>query len=232
MRDHAGTGERGVAGPGRPAASDGHATRARLLAAAVDLFAEHGYQGVSVREICRQANANIAAVNYHFRDKLGLYLAVVGSAIDHMRDTSDLTKRVAVGSSAEARVRHYVRAYVERLMVAAGPTSWIHRLMRHETTAPTPAALQIFELAILPRIEYLASVVAEIMGCRPEDPRVTRCVVSVQAQCLFFRPDPFRAVIASKWPTAVESAEVVADHITEFSLAAMRTLAGAPRDAR
>ena len=71
------------------------ATRARLLTAAIDLFAERGFESVTVREICQQASADVAAVNYHFRDKLGLYLAVLGTAIDHMRDVSDLTKRVA-----------------------------------------------------------------------------------------------------------------------------------------
>jgi AcrR family transcriptional regulator len=202
------------------------ATRERLVVAAIELFAEQGFEGASIREICRRAHTNIAAVNYHFRDKLGLYLEVVQSAIDHMRDTSDLTKRVPPGSSAEQRFRHYVQTYVDRLMTMDGPTSWIHRLMRHEMTEPTPAAVQIFKFAILPRLEYLATLIAELMGCQPDDPRVRLCVASVQAQCLFFRPDPFREAIAAEWPAATEIPEALAEHISEFSLAAIRELAG------
>ena len=48
-------------------------TRARLLKAAEQLFAERGFRKVTVREICHAAKANVAAVNYHFGDKLGLY---------------------------------------------------------------------------------------------------------------------------------------------------------------
>jgi len=53
------------------------ATRARLLDAAAHVFAEHGFQAATIRDICTRAGANVAAVNYHFRDKAGLYLAVL-----------------------------------------------------------------------------------------------------------------------------------------------------------
>jgi len=56
-------------------------TRARLLDAARRLFAERGFEDVTVREICREAGANLALVNYYFGDKLGLYLEVVNQAI-------------------------------------------------------------------------------------------------------------------------------------------------------
>jgi AcrR family transcriptional regulator len=48
-------------------------TRCRLLRAAIDVFALHGYHGASTREICERAGANTAAIHYHFRDKAGLY---------------------------------------------------------------------------------------------------------------------------------------------------------------
>jgi TetR/AcrR family transcriptional regulator, regulator of cefoperazone and chloramphenicol sensitivity len=202
--------------------SQANATRDRLLTAAIDLFAEHGFDGVTVRQICQQAGANIAAVNYHFRDKLGLYLAVLGTAIEHMRDVSDLTKRVAAHASAEERFRHYVRTYLHALTRNDGPASWIHRLMRHETTNPTPAAPMIFDLAIRPRLEYLSGVIGELIGCPPDDPRVTRCVISVHAQCLIYRPDPFHAAVAAKWPVVPGPMDAITDHIINFSLAGIR----------
>ena len=59
-------------------------THGRLLDAAARLFAARGFKDVTVREICRAARANVAAVNYHYRDKEGLYREVLGKAIDTM----------------------------------------------------------------------------------------------------------------------------------------------------
>ena len=64
-------------------------TRARLLNAAARLFAEHGFARVTVRDICRKARANVAAVNYHFGGKDGLYQAVMRMAMETMQGTTD-----------------------------------------------------------------------------------------------------------------------------------------------
>jgi TetR/AcrR family transcriptional regulator, regulator of cefoperazone and chloramphenicol sensitivity len=127
----------------------------------------------------------------------------------------------------EDRFRHYVRIYLHRLTTTDGPASWIHRLMRHETTKPTPVAPQIFDLAIRPRLEYLGGVIAELIGCPTTDPRVVRSVVSVQSQCLIYRPDPFNSAVMAKWPVSPGSTDTIADHIAEFSLAGIRAVAEA-----
>src|SRR6202020_3250974 len=56
-------------------------TRKKLLEVAGRVFAEHGYYAATVRDICAQAGSNVAAVNYHFRDKLGLYTAVLRQSV-------------------------------------------------------------------------------------------------------------------------------------------------------
>jgi AcrR family transcriptional regulator len=63
-------------------------TRCRLLRAAVDVFAHHGYHGASTREICELAGANTAAIHYHFRDKAGLYRELFRLPIEWMADAS------------------------------------------------------------------------------------------------------------------------------------------------
>ena len=49
-------------------------TRERILVEAETLFAEKGYEAVSIREITGAAECNLAAVNYHFGTKQNLYL--------------------------------------------------------------------------------------------------------------------------------------------------------------
>ena len=80
----------GSAAPARTRAD--RETRERLLAAGQRLFADRGFKKVTVREICREAGANVAAVNYHFGDKLGLYREVLQQAIDAMRATTSTLK--------------------------------------------------------------------------------------------------------------------------------------------
>src|SRR3954468_9541294 len=103
-------------------------TRARLLAAATRLFASRGFKKVTVREISREARANVAAVNYHFGDKLGLYREVLQTAAGSMRATLETARASGEGGSAEDKIRAYIRVYLER---AAGSASdaWIHRLV-------------------------------------------------------------------------------------------------------
>ena len=51
-------------------------TKDRLLDAAEQLFAEHGYDATSMRELTTAAEVNLAAVNYHFGSKRELFAAV------------------------------------------------------------------------------------------------------------------------------------------------------------
>ena len=57
-------------------------THSRLLESAVKLFAENGFNGVSVRELCAAADANVAAIQYHFGGKEGLYQAIFATTLD------------------------------------------------------------------------------------------------------------------------------------------------------
>ncbi|MFL2484686.1 MAG: TetR/AcrR family transcriptional regulator [Verrucomicrobia bacterium] len=54
-----------------------NSTRGRLIEVSGELFAERGFDSVSLRMITESANANLAAVNYHFGSKEELILAVV-----------------------------------------------------------------------------------------------------------------------------------------------------------
>lgn len=51
-------------------------TRARILDAAENEFADHGFDGVSVRQIAQRAEVPVALINYHYGSKEGLYRAI------------------------------------------------------------------------------------------------------------------------------------------------------------
>lgn len=60
----------------RSASSPTDSTRERILKVALDLFGQFGFAAVSVRQICDEADVNVAAINYHFEGKDNLYTAV------------------------------------------------------------------------------------------------------------------------------------------------------------
>lgn len=206
-------------------AHDAHAelagvdTRRRLYDAARDLFTDLGFDNVTVRDICKRAEANLAAVNYHFGDKLTLYLEVVRDAIEKMKAANE--ELMAGGEvPAEERLRRYVRSYLPRLMLVEERHGWIQKLMRNEMADPTPGARLIIDQAILPRLTYLAQVVADLLGRPVDDPAVRRTVASIQSQCLFYLPDPVKERVMPGWPERTRaSAAEVAEHVVAFSLA-------------
>ena len=207
-------------------------TRGRLLAAAERMFADHGFGNVTVRDICRVAHANVAAVNYHFGDKLGLYREVLQTAIDRIRATNEAAREAGEGRSAEERLRRSIVIFVTRLLRSGHDT--VHRLVQREIGDPTPALDALIEQGIRPRIEYLSRCVADIIGCPPSDPRVLRCVASIQAQSIAYRPHPIAARLGMPVdaPTAAH-VDAIADHIAEFSLAGVLAVARSrPRRSR
>ena len=197
-------------------------TRARLLKAAERLFADRGFKKVTVRDICRAARANVAAVNYHFGDKLGLYRVVMQSAIDGMRGTNDAAREAGVGQPPEEQLRRYIAIFVDRVLTPGNDA--IHRLINREMNDPTPALDALVEQGVRPRVEYLSGLIAAIIGCDPTDQSVLRCVASVQAQTLAYMPNPIttRLGLANK-PTAANLRDI-ADHIAEFSLAGVHAV--------
>src|ERR1700704_6607704 len=112
-------------------------TRERVLRSAAQLFADRGFKKVTVREICRAAKANVAAVNYHFGDKEGLYREVLAQAIETMQATTDAGRLAGEGGSSEHKLRAYIRVVLQAA-AGTGHDTWIQQLVAHEIADPTP----------------------------------------------------------------------------------------------
>lgn len=57
-------------------------SKQRILEAATKLFARNGFNGISIREICKEADINICMISYYFGGKKELYQAIIEDLIE------------------------------------------------------------------------------------------------------------------------------------------------------
>lgn len=122
-----------MSGAGRAVDSTG----ARILAAAVEEFAAHGYAGATVRDICKRAGVNIALVNYHFGSKEKLYAAVAEQVFAAgPGQLMGLADTVRDESTWKAAVRKWVANSLEIVTAEKPPLSHVAALVIHADSAP------------------------------------------------------------------------------------------------
>ena len=61
-------------------------SKQRILNSATKLFAQKGYDSVGIREICKDANANICMISYFWGSKEGLYKGIVDNLIERQTE--------------------------------------------------------------------------------------------------------------------------------------------------
>ncbi len=198
-------------------------TEARILETAGHVFAETGFQAAKVRDICARAGVNLAAVNYHFGDKLGLYNEVLrygACAAGTGAFSPDLP-----GSTPEERLRSFVHGLLVHMYGEDRP-AWPFRLMTHELAQPTPAFEGVVEQIIRPRYDAIRALVGAVIG-RPVDDRQTRlCTQSIMGQIITYAHG--REVLKRIWTDlefTPETLEEIAGHIASFSCAALKNIA-------
>lgn len=195
-------------------------TRDRLIAAAREVFAESGFKGATVREICRRAEVNVAAVNYHFNGKEALFMAAL-----ELEPLENIIGPVDTARSAEDRLADFIHEFLIRLM--EGYRSPHSQLIMREMLEPSPALDSIAKEIITPLHEYLSGLVSEIAGDRLPADTVRRCVFSIFGQCTYYRNS--REMNRRIYPELEYDADEIAAtvrQITEFSLAGINRLAG------
>jgi AcrR family transcriptional regulator len=195
-------------------------TRQRLLEAAGEVFAERGFHDATIREICEKAQANVAAVNYHFGDKEELYAAV----FDYAR-TCAVAQFIELASPTvppEERLRVFVRAVLTRFFDEGRP-AWLGKLVAREMIEPTKALDSLVNGQIRPNSERLRALTRELVGMEIDEQELWRCTFSIAAQWLFyFHCGQIIKRLNPGQQFGPQDLDRLADHITKFSVAALK----------
>ena len=192
-------------------------TEQRLLEAAGQVFAERGFAAATVREICERAEANIAAINYHFGDKLGLYQAVFRHASACGETQPELAE---LEGTPVARLQAWTVSFL-RGLIAKDRAGWPGRLMTRELADPSPILVEYIEGGARPRYALLLEILA---AARPQlgSETLRRCAASVIGQVIFYHhAKPFIDRLAPDHVLSEGTLTATAEHITAFSLAGL-----------
>jgi len=195
-------------------------TRDKLIEAAGPVFAARGYRAATIREICRRAGVNVAAVNYTFGNKMGLYTEV----LRHVRaaKTSEMQAALDPSLSPEDTIRGVIRARLRSFCREARP-DWHFRLVMHEFSEPTPAMARVIDEGMRPVYDRMRKAAGEIIGLPPDHETTWLCVNSIVGQVLFYTVSrPVLARLQPELKLTPDQVDRIADHIGEFSLAYLR----------
>jgi AcrR family transcriptional regulator len=203
-------------------------TKSRLINAAGEVFAQNGFRSATVREICSRADAHLGAMNYHFRDKIGLYAAVLEHSQQLASKKYPLELGLREGALPEEKLRAFIRSFLLRLLGEGFP-AWHGKLMAREIADPTDALDQVLQSSVRPLYSYMVGILCELLGeGKPaegeESEEVFLSVMGIVGQCLHHFTG--KRVVAAIRPKSFDPADIerIADHITRFSLAGIRGL--------
>lgn len=195
--------------------------RERILSAAGQEFAEHGYEAATIRDICTAAGVNLAAVNYYFGDKRRLYNESVTHA--HQQRTRQVPRpEWAPGTPPEQKLRDFVGNMLQRMLGFDQPP-WQVRLMLREILHPTDACRELVEDYIRPHFTVLVSILDELSAGSLSKAELRRVGLSVVGQCFLYRAagDVVHMLIPSPEINRLHTTDQLADHISSFCLAAL-----------
>src|SRR5262245_31841951 len=195
-------------------------TRKKLLEAAGEVFAEKGYHAATFRNIAEKAGVHFSLLNYHFGDKDQLYLETVRDAY---QTTAERVPTPVWGPDTppQQKLRDFIQTFLRRIVEGHEP-SWPCKLIMRELHQPTEACRHFAEGFARPNCDKLQGILAELLPPDTPPVRYNLIAFSVIGQCLFYRfARPVVTFILGPEEFASYDVELLTDHITRFTLAAL-----------
>jgi TetR/AcrR family transcriptional regulator, regulator of cefoperazone and chloramphenicol sensitivity len=201
-------------------------TRERLLRSAIQVFAERGYAGGTIRDICRRAQANLASVHYYFGDKQGLYAAIFEQVSGMFRQRR--ARYLPPAAPAAERLRVYIQAALEEILGSKGDAADhadLSAIYLAEMAHPTETLDRIVALHIKPSNDELLTIVADLLDLHPQTPLVVDAAASVSGQILrYFLARPLISRLNPDQPPLEDRVDELVERVWRFSLGGILAL--------
>ncbi|MDO8456188.1 MAG: CerR family C-terminal domain-containing protein [Burkholderiaceae bacterium] len=162
--------------PVRAPRSDGVEARARLLHAALRLFATKGFANTSTRELATAAGVNIASISYYFGDKAGLYRAA------YTEPMGGSCGEVITFDPTQAPLEPALRLMLTQFVAPLKQGDLVQQCMRlhfREMLEPTGLWAEEIDNGIRPAHEALLQVLCQHLKLEQADDDIHRLAFSI-----------------------------------------------------
>jgi AcrR family transcriptional regulator len=200
-------------------------TKARLLQAARHVFAERGLKNATVRDICDRAEANVAAVCYHFGSKEELYVAVLKDYMEREERRHPRDQGLTPESTPVERLRAFVRSNLLQILGDGDPVDErLGRRLTQEIIEPSQYFGVIFDRYCRKAHNLLLDIVRLLLPGADEI-TVSRCASSIIGQCVLFDfAKEAIPLVTPEMELKADNIEVITDFIMDFSLGGIERL--------
>ncbi len=159
-------------------------TKEVLLINASAMFAKKGFKNTTVAEICKQAEVNIAAVNYHFGDKENLYNKAIHYSFEKAMEVYPIDVNREITNPIES-LKCFISAKLGQVL-AQDEIGNFAKLMTKEIAEPTNVLDDVVENIIFPQVQYIRKIVSAIFNNdKIEESDIFFCVLQVISPPVF-----------------------------------------------
>lgn len=163
-------------------------TKKKILYASAEEFAEKGYNGTTIRAICKRAKANVAAVNYHFDSKESLYKHMfnflfnetpIENPLEKEWDGSDETWKIMLGDWLTIRLK-------DSIMGDDKLARYRSRIFCREMLDASDIFPDIYRSIFVPRIKGLESFIRKVVPAETPSDEIYVIIFSTISSFFFY----------------------------------------------
>lgn len=200
--------------------SDGDITKSKILEAAGQLIAQNGFAKTSNKQIAKTAEVDLAAINYHFDGRDGLYKSVLVEAHTHYINEQQLIELVESPLPPTQKLEIFFESMISKL---AEKDVWHSKVFIRELFSPTPYLHEFMANDGTRKLQSIRKIISQVSGIDENHPALLPCILSVVAPCLMLIITSTNIPTPAQHLSQVPSQHLV-KHLMTFSLAGLEAI--------
>lgn len=213
--------------PAKKTVKSGETSREKLIQGALELFAERGLDGASVRDIAKKSGQNLGAITYYFGDKNGLYTAVAEHIVEIFKsrigpERDHIQAKLEAGTLTPEEhllcLKKLLASIVMALVRKDKLTHSISQLFNREQVVPTHAFPIFYENLHYPVHRLMCLLAGGYLGKDPDSQEIILRVYALFGSAMVFRMAHALVLKRTGWKKmadqeVAEIAHIVSEHV-------------------